>query len=442
MSDEPDAGKPKGPRKTRAGGAKKRPTRYGSGETTSSPALTLALRAHRKGQLAAAMSGYQEAIEQNPENVDAWMNLASLFVVGGLASGAARAFAQALALAPDDARALRDAGIGLGAVGHDTAARAAFERSVAQNPALLGARLGLARLCGEMGDQESWEHHARLAIDTAPRDPSAHLELHRALFDDRSPGASIEHARRAVDLDPDYALARYLLAGALLYAGHHDEAHEALGPADRAAGGEAPGPAGKVAPGLEDALRYATRYPTRTRCFSTKRETIRFALSQCSLDGAVIELGVRHGISTRILAEKTNYPVHGFDSFTGLPEAWQAKAPGAFSTAGELPAVSPGVTLHVGLFADTLPPFVRSLRGPVRLLHIDSDLYESALTGLVCLAPHLQPGTILVLDEYLGNASWREDEHRALAEAAARFGWSLEEIALNWITGQGVVRLT
>jgi hypothetical protein len=47
-----------------------------------------------------------------------------------------------------------------------------------------------------------------------------------------------------------------------------------------------------------------------------------------------------------------------------------------------------------------------------------------------------------VLDEYLGNASWREDESRALAEAAARFGWSLEEIALDWITGQGVVRLT
>jgi tetratricopeptide (TPR) repeat protein len=416
-----------GHRKTRAGGAKKRPTRYRDGAT--SPALTLALRAHRKGLMAEAIHGYKAVIEQDRDCLDAWMNLASLLALRGVASGASRAFAQALLLAPDDARAHRDAGIGLVAVGDLATARGAFERSVALDPSLLGARLGLARLCGDLGDEDAWRHHAHLAIEAAPQDASTHLELHRALFDDGSLGPCIAAARRAVALDPGYALARYFLAGALLHEGRRGEAEEALGPA------------GLVAPGLRDALEYATCHPHRARCFSTKRRTLSFALAQSGLPGAVLELGVRHGVSTRVLAEQAGGVVHGFDSFVGLPEAWQERAPGAFSTAGELPAVPPSVRLHVGLFAETLPAFARTLAEPVRLLHVDSDLYESALTGLVCLAPRIQTGTIIVFDEYLGNASWRQDEHRALAEASARFGWAIEELSLGWITGQGVVRV-
>jgi predicted O-methyltransferase YrrM len=357
------------------------------------------------------------------------MNLASLWALGGLASAASRAFASALALAPRDARAHRDAGIGLVAVGEHAAARAALVRALDLDPALLGARLALARLCGDTGDPEAWEHHARLAIESAPHDASAHLELHRALFDDQALAPCIEAARQAVALDPGYALARLFLAGALLHEGRRPEADLALGPP------------GLLAPGLRDALDHATRDPARNRCFSAKERTLRFALAQCTLPGVVIELGVRHGVSTRVLAAHGAEKIHGFDSFTGLPEAWQHRAPGAFSTAGELPAVPPAVSLHVGLFADTLPPFARTLDGSIRMLHIDSDLYESALTGLVCLAPHIVPGTIIVLDEYLGNASWRQDEHRALAEAAAHFGWSIEELSLGWITGQGVVQV-
>ena len=78
---------------------------------------------------------------------------------------------------------------------------------------------------------------------------------------------------------------------------------------------------------------------------------------------------------------------------------------------------------------------------PLRLLHIDSDLYESARTVLAHLRPWIVPGTVLVLDEYLGHTTWRDDEYRAFIEAAQAYGWSYEYLALCWVTGQASVRL-
>jgi len=155
-----------------------------------------------------------------------------------------------------------------------------------------------------------------------------------------------------------------------------------------------------------------------------------------------VELGVRHGVSTRLLAARPAARVHAFDSFFGLPTRWHDKPPGAFTTNGETPAVPANVTFHIGLFEDTLPPFAASLRESPSLLHIDSDLHASAATVLSVLGPHLAPGTVLLFDEYLGNSHWRQDEHRALEEATAAFSWSFDVVALSWITGQLCIRLT
>lgn len=65
--------------------------------------------------------------------------------------------------------------------------------------------------------------------------------------------------------------------------------------------------------------------------------------------------------------------VHGFDSFERLPESWQGYHldAGHFSRDGRMPRVRVNVTLHPGWFKDTLPPFVKSLRQPIALLHVD-----------------------------------------------------------------------
>lgn len=415
-------------RRTLGGGAKKRPTRYATGLATS-PELALALRAHKKGMLAEAAQRYRQVVDREPDCLDAWMNEGTLAVTLGRGRLAETSFARATALAPGDARVRRDVGIGLSALGRFSQAIAAFERALSLDPSSLGARLGLARASANQGDRDAAIRHATRATHDAPLEASAHLELHRACFDDRDLGPCVHAAARAVAIDPDYALARYFLAGALGLSGRSDAAAAALGPE------------GLVAPGLRDVLAYVHAHEPPARAFATQRETLLFALAEAKSPGVIVELGVRHGVTTRVLAERALGVVHGFDSFLGLPEAWQGRTEGAFSTGGEVPDLPENVAIHVGQFRDTLPAFVRERGEPIRLLHVDSDLYSSARTALVTLAPLLAPGCVLVFDELIGNASWRGDEFRALEETKAERGWACETLALSWLTGQGVVRI-
>jgi hypothetical protein len=144
--------------------------------------------------------------------------------------------------------------------------------------------------------------------------------------------------------------------------------------------------------------------------------------------GTWCEFGVFRGESLRFLASQTTTTVHGFDAFEGLPEAWAGLGKGTFTTAGKLPDVPPNVRLHVGYFDATVPEFVRSSPpGPLAFVHVDSDLYSSAVTVLGCLAPYLVPGTIVVFDELLG--VFHNDEHAALSEELLRRRFEIDWVA-------------
>jgi tetratricopeptide (TPR) repeat protein len=417
-------------RRSHAGGAKKRPTRYAGGATP--PRLAEALRVHKRGEHLAAATAYAEVLAHDPECADAAMNLATALVSLGRARDAERAFEAALRLIPRDPRAHRDAGIGLAAVGAFEGAQRALGRAIELDPRAIGARLSLPRVFLSLGENEAALAHARAAVELAPGDASAWLELYRASFDDRALGEWIDCARRAVSLDPEHPHAPLFLAGALALAGEQQAAEVAL---------EAAGI--RVARHALDALGYALEHRTAsTRFFAHKRELLLHALAQAPTEGVIVELGVRHGVSTRWLAEAApQSTVHGFDAFEGLPEPWQGKARGLFATAGELPEVPANVSLHPGWFADTLPRFVAELGEPVRLLHVDSDLFASAKLGLECFGAHLAPGAVIVFDEYLGHANWRDDEHLAFTLWLRREVRRYEYLALSFVTGQAAVRL-
>jgi predicted O-methyltransferase YrrM len=387
---------------------------------------------HKRGEHLAAARAYAEVLVVEPANGDAAMNLATALVTLGRAQAAETAFEVALRLSSGDARAHRDAGIGLAAVGAFAAARRALERAIELDPRAIGSRLSLPRVLQSLGDHEAALLHARAAVELAPGDASAWLELYRVSFDDRASGAAIDCARRAMSLDPEHAYAPLFLAGALELAGERGAVGDVLASAR-----------GRIAPHALDALAYALeRRTASTRHYAHKRDLLLDALTRAPREGIVVELGVRHGVSTRWLAGAAPQSVvHGFDAFEGLPEAWQGKAPGLFATAGELPEVPTHVSLHPGWFADTLPRFVAALREPVRLLHVDSDLYASAKLGLELFGPHLAPGAVIVFDEYLGHATWRDDEHLAFQEWVRAEARSYEYLALSFVTGQASVVL-
>jgi O-methyltransferase len=118
-----------------------------------------------------------------------------------------------------------------------------------------------------------------------------------------------------------------------------------------------------------------------------------------------LEFGVFKGESITKVAELNDNPdarFFGFDSFEGLPSDWNEKNPrGTFSVNGCVPRVTdPRITFIKGWFDQSLPLFLVDYTPQAQLwIHIDADLYGSAMAALTMLNPHIRPGTIIVFDE-------------------------------------------
>ena len=74
-----------------------------------------------------------------------------------------------------------------------------------------------------------------------------------------------------------------------------------------------------------------------------------------------LEFGVWQGASLRSWSNLLRNPLsalHGFDSFEGLPEAWDRFPKGTFAVKGRLPQFDDSrILLHQGWFHETLPDF-------------------------------------------------------------------------------------
>ena len=132
--------------------------------------------------------------------------------------------------------------------------------------------------------------------------------------------------------------------------------------------------------------------------------------------GVWVEAGVADGWSARYLLSLADASVrlHAFDSFDGIPEAWNGHEAGTFAQQSIPVFTDPRITVHVGAFKDTMPAFARALREPIALLSVDCDVYASARTVLDTLGPRLVPGSVVVFDEALGSIDALDHEYRAL----------------------------
>lgn len=151
-----------------------------------------------------------------------------------------------------------------------------------------------------------------------------------------------------------------------------------------------------------------------------------------TLNGAILDLGVYKGASTRALANIfPEREIHGFDSFDGLPEDWSHVLKGGFGgVKGELPAVPDNVILHKGWFSDTLQPWAREHDSrPISLLRVDCDIYSSTKTIFGALGHLLKPGSWICFDELIGYYGWQEHEYKAFMEFIAETGFTYEYIA-------------
>lgn len=80
--------------------------------------------------------------------------------------------------------------------------------------------------------------------------------------------------------------------------------------------------------------------------------------------------------------------------YYGYHDDLLAEVSESFSRLG-VPAAENNVSLVKGLFQDTVV-----VEEPVALAHLDGDWYDSTMTCLTRIAPHLSPGGRIVLDDY------------------------------------------
>ena len=186
---------------------------------------------------------------------------------------------------------------------------------------------------------------------------------------------------------------------------------------------------------IDDSARFYLENMPRALRFKTRYPLFDYALSQCGIDGLVLEFGSYKGKSLRYLGPRIEGPLHGFDSFRGLREEWAGSSrKGTFDAGGKLPKVPSNVRLHEGWFHETLPDFLADHPEPVRFLHLDADTYESTAYVLTMLQDRIVPGTVIQFDEYFGYSGWRLNEYLALEEFIARTGAAVRYLGFGWLS--------
>lgn len=290
--------------------------------------------------------------------------------------------------------------------------------------------LGLA--FHEMGQIASAVAHYRKALALAPHYPDALFNLHAALIDSDDLSKSIQALQKALNINPRDLEAHFMLGLLYDYGGEAEKADaqfvqinsHPLYQARIDAWGYLKNTTGKSIPILGSAV-----------------DTFRLAMHEAQNTGLVLEFGVRFGNSIRILSGLAQQPVHGFDSFEGLPDVWHHEPKGSYTTKGVMPEVPANVTLHKGWFDQKLPEFLKQHDQDVRFINVDCDTYGSTKTVLDFLASRIKSGTVIVFDEYIGNQYWREDEFKAFQEAVQRFGWKYEYLCFSFFTKQVALRI-
>ncbi len=118
-----------------------------------------------------------------------------------------------------------------------------------------------------------------------------------------------------------------------------------------------------------------------------------------------LEFGVSQGTSFRWWVARIQNPdarFYGFDTFSGLPEDWGPYKKGDMHNGNEAPVIDDERhTFYQGLFQQTLIPFLKTYdSSKKKVIHMDADIYSATLYVLTLMTPYINPGDILIFDEF------------------------------------------
>ena len=316
-------------------------------------------------------------------------------------------------------------------LGDHAQAESWYRRSLSLEPTYYRAHSNLGNALQDMGRKQEAIESYRRALELSPSLSVTHYNLATALFDADDPGPAIDALAKALSFDSGMVRAHFDLATLYWLQGEASRA-EACMEKVRSAGLDY----------LIDSLDYVKAHSTaETRLFADAFDVLRYALGEAPDGGVLAEFGVSFGNSIRFIASLTDRRVYGFDSFEGLPESWAKEPKGKYTTRGKIPDAPRNVEFKVGWFKDTLPSFAKQLTEPLVFANIDCDLYSSTREVLETIGHLFPAGSVICFDEYIGYATWRQDEYRAFQEYVAQSGRRYRYLAFSFMSKQAVVVL-
>ncbi len=186
-------------------------------------ALQDAVKLHVSGDVDQAIGLYHNLLDEYPDHPDLWHLLGVAAHQKDDNSLAVQLITMALSIKNDVADYHNNLGMALRGLGQEEAAEHSFRSAIALNPQHPRALSNLASACRHAGDIASGLDYARQAAAIARSDPEAFNNLGNAEKDAGLVGDSLVSYQRAIELDPDFALAHWNFSLALLSAGRFNE---------------------------------------------------------------------------------------------------------------------------------------------------------------------------------------------------------------------------
>ena len=146
-----------------------------------------------------------------------------------------------------------------------------------------------------------------------------------------------------------------------------------------------------------------------TRTFDYKRRESLYeqVITDCNLDINIdyLEFGVSKGDSFKWWINRiknSDARFYGFDTFTGLPEAWGPFKKGDMGNDNNPPIINDDRhEFYQGLFQQTLVPFLSKYKSDKRkVIHMDADIYSATFYALILITPFIKSGDIIFFDEF------------------------------------------
>jgi len=173
--------------------------------------LRLAGRSSAELDLSDATAYLQQAVEVDPENPDAWRDLAEAFLFENRLSEAMGAIQHALELRPEDVAGLIDLGHGALVSGQSDEAVSYFTQAVERDPTSIAARRSLIDVYRATGRLDEALKAAENLLQLEPDDVLATIdaaELNLSLG--RAENAALEYSRlTAIDDEPEHEVYAY-----------------------------------------------------------------------------------------------------------------------------------------------------------------------------------------------------------------------------------------